>query len=75
MLHTTMNDQKVLSHIIKFTKENGFSPSCRDLMKAMKYQSPQTITKRLERLKVLGAIKSTKGIPRSIVVLKTSVWS
>jgi len=70
----TDKDQTALQQIRAFIRKNQFPPTSRELMRLLGFKSPRSATKVLVRLKEQKAIKWNKGSPRSIVVLKTSVW-
>ena len=60
----------MLIEIIKeFKKENGYSPTIREICKITN-KAPSTIFVRLMVLEKNGAIKTTEGKARSIVVLE-----
>lgn len=65
----TEQDKIAYSAISKFIKENGYSPSVRELCKIMGKSSTATIRYRLKSLEQKGLIKTTSGANRTIRLL------
>lgn len=62
----TEADKIAYSVIAKFIKENGYSPSVRELCKIMGKSSTATIKYRLQSLEQKGLIKTNSGEKRTI---------
>ena len=69
MKNLTIKQKIVLEAIEYFIKENGYSPTNRELSNMLKC-SPSLVFQKLLILEEQGYIKTTTGKARSIVVLK-----
>lgn len=63
----TDRDNEVLQYIKDFQKENGYSPSMREMARGL-YISKTTAQRRLYRLLEMGYISMIPRTPRSIVI-------
>ncbi len=63
---------KILNYIRSYIKENGFSPSIREITKAVGLKSISTTQFHLQYMEYMGLIARKNGSARSIVVLKNS---
>jgi repressor LexA len=66
--HLTTGQTAVLNFIRKFTAENGYSPTDRDIQEGMGYSSPSTARHYLAVLERKGAIQRQPGKARGIVL-------
>lgn len=58
--------QQLLDLVIAYRQEHGFSPSIRELMKALRLRSPSGVQHRLRSLRALGLITWHEGCARSL---------
>lgn len=61
-------DFEVLAHILAFIKDNGFSPTFRELAAMTGYNSTSTVHYYLQRLQDAGLIKYEATKPRTIAI-------
>lgn len=61
-------DFEVLGNIIAYIKENGFSPTFRELAEMMGFSSTSTVHHYLQRLKDAGVITYESTKPRTIAI-------
>lgn len=66
----TIREQDTLNFILSYLKQNGYSPSIREIAKGIYTTSTTSVKRNLEALERKGYIKHTKGVSRSIVILK-----
>jgi hypothetical protein len=66
MRNLSQKEQAVLDCIRSLCKENGFSPSVRDICVAMGYKSTSTVQMYLDRLAEYGYIRRADGKSRSL---------
>lgn len=64
----TQPQSQILGYIKGYVAENGFPPSCIDILKHMGYSSPNAVHCHLVRLEAKGAIVRAPGIARGIRV-------
>lgn len=69
-MQITECQKEILLAIVKFQKENGYSPSVRELAEITERTSPATIHKHLKNLKDKGYITYEPKKVRTIKVLK-----
>jgi repressor LexA len=62
--------QQLYDWLVEYIRENQYSPSIRQMMRAMGLKSPAPIQSRLEHLRNKGYIDWTEGKARTIRVLK-----
>lgn len=63
-------EKRVFNEIKKYIKENGYSPSVRELCKITGYKSTATIYKYLQKLKQEGYIDYSREKYRAMRILK-----
>lgn len=66
----TIREQDTLDFILSYLKRNGYSPSIREIAQGIYTTSTTSVKRNLEGLERKGYIKHTKGVSRSIVILK-----
>ena len=71
MRNLTSKEQAVLECIRALCKENGFSPSVRDICAAMGYKSTSTVQMYLDRLAEYGYLRRADGKSRSLLLCET----
>lgn len=64
---------EIYDFICDYRKEKGFSPSYRDIMRAVGIKSTSTVKYRLERMAFLRMVRND-GKPRTIVPLPKEEW-
>lgn len=70
MLDLTNKQKECLIIINLFIKQNGYSPSVREIAKEMKNNSPATTLYHMKKLKEKGYITWIEGQNRTIRILK-----
>ena len=70
MKKITEKQNRILNYISDYIKNNGYSPSIRDIAKEVGIKSTSTIAGHLDRLEKKGLIERTYGISRSIRITK-----
>lgn len=63
----------ILAYIKKYSKENGYSPTYREIMKHAGMKSTSTVAYYIQALKDYGFIAMQEKKPRTIQVLKEGV--
>lgn len=61
-------DFEVLGNILAFIKDNGFSPTFRELAEMLGYNSTSTVHRYLQRLQDAGVITYEPTKPRTIAI-------
>lgn len=61
--------EQILEYIIEFIKENGYSPTVREIGQGVNLRSTSTVYSYLEDLKREGMIEAMDNSPRSIKVI------
>ena len=61
--------KSVYNFIVEFIKENGYSPSVREICAGTNLKSTATVYNHLEKLKMIGKIDMKENTTRSIRVL------
>lgn len=69
---TTKKQRELLSYIETFIKQNNFSPSYREIMKAMGYKSVSTVANHIDNLIERGYIKKGKSGIRMLEIVSVS---
>lgn len=69
---TTKKQRELLSYIETFIKQNDFSPSYREIMKAMGYKSVSTVANHIDNLIERGYIKKGKSGIRMLEIVSVS---
>jgi len=64
---------EILAEIIKFKKENGFSPTVRELCKLVGLKSTSSMAAQLSNLRDSGHITWIESMPRTITVVEKGV--
>lgn len=59
----------ILEFISEYIGTHGYSPSIRDIMDSMAVTSTNSVSEHLQAMEVLGVIRRTPGIARSIVIV------
>ena len=62
----TDKQERLLQFILDFHKENGYSPSIREMAQGMGVSSPSTIKAMLDRLEAKGMLTKSSGRARSL---------
>lgn len=65
--------KEILAEIIKFKKENGFSPTVRELCKLAGLKSTSSMVAQLSNLRDSGHITWIESMPRTITVVGKGV--
>lgn len=65
--------KEILAEIIKFKKENGFSPTVRELCKLAGLKSTSSMAAQLSNLRDSGHITWIESMPRTITVVEKGV--
>ena len=68
MNRLTGKDLEVLGNVLAFIKDNGFSPTFRELAEMLGYNSTSTVHKYLQRLQEAGLITYEATKPRTIAI-------
>ena len=69
---TTKKQRELLSYIENFIRQNDFSPSYREIMKAMGYKSVSTVANHIDNLIERGYIKKGKSGIRMLEIVSVS---
>lgn len=64
----TKRQQEVLEFIIKFTRENGYQPTFREIGEAMKMKSTRAVSDHINAIKRKGYMESDPGRARSFAM-------
>lgn len=67
--------QELLAYIDQFLGEHGYSPSYREVMRALGYKSVSTVATHIDGLIAKGYLRKTEHSARSVEVVKTGVDS
>ncbi len=68
--------QKILLDFIEaFIDDKGYSPTYREIMKALGYKSVSTVAKHVDNLVALGALVKKDGEVRSLIIVKPDAQS
>ena len=70
MSRPTKKQTALLEFIENFTQENNFSPSYREIMRAMSLSSVSAVAEHIENCIAAGFLKKTPGTARSLEVIK-----
>ena len=70
MSKPTKKQTALLEFIETFTKENNFSPSYREIMRALNLNSVSAVAEHIENCVAAGFLKKTPGTARSLEVIK-----
>lgn len=70
-MRLTKRELDVLHFIEKYQNENGWSPTIREIAKAIEIESTSTVHTYLKRLEAKEYIQRMVGAPRAIKLLKT----
>lgn len=65
--------KEILAEIIKFKKENGFSPTVRELCKLAGLKSTSSMAAQLSNPRDSGHITWIESMPRTITVMEKGV--
>ena len=65
--------KEILAEIIRFKKENGFSPTVRELCKLVGLKSTSSMAAQLSNLIDSGHITWIESMPRTITVVEKGV--
>ena len=69
MANISAKQQKVLDFLRQYTKENGYSPSVRDICEGLGFSSTSTVHGYLCRLEERGLIRRYSFRPRTIEIV------
>ncbi len=62
----TNKQERLLQFILDFHKDNGYSPSIREIAKGMGVSSPSTVKAMIDRLESQGVLNKSSGVARSL---------
>ena len=65
----TNKQERLLQFILDFHKDNGYSPSIREIAKGMGVSSPSTVKAMLDRLEAKGMLTKSSGRARSLTAV------
>ena len=65
-MNITKKQKQMLDFIDGFIKGNGYSPTYREIMRALGYKSVSTVAKHIDNLVILGKLEKRDGEVRSI---------
>ena len=66
----TKKQTALLEYIETFTRENSFSPSYREIMRALHLNSVSAVAEHIENCVAAGFLKKIPNTPRSLEVIK-----
>lgn len=66
IMNITKKQKQMLDFIDGFIKGNGYSPTYREIMRALGYKSVSTVAKHIDNLVILGKLEKRDGEVRSI---------
>ena len=66
----TKKQTSLLTFIEEFTATNNFSPSYREIMRALGLSSVSAVAEHIDNCVAAGFLKKTPGAPRSLEVIK-----
>lgn len=69
----TKRQRQILDYITEFNRDNGYSPSFREIGEHFNLSSPATIHSHIDSLKNKGWLKSSFNMARSIEIIPTNV--
>lgn len=64
------SDEQLIEFIDTYCRENGFSPSVREMCDRFGYASPSTIHRRLLGLRERGLVTFEPSLPRTVRVVR-----
>lgn len=67
-VRATKKQQQLLEFVTKFISDNNYSPSYREIMKALDYKSVSTVAVHVEGLIAKGFLRRVDNSPRSLEV-------
>ncbi len=73
MKQLTQKQQVIYDYLLKFTAENGYPPSVREIAAAVGLKSPSTVHFHLKALEEAGAINRGTGKTRAITAVHSAV--
>lgn len=73
--HPSKKQRELLNFIDEFIQENGYSPSYREIMRALNYKSVSTVAVHVDGLIVRGFLKKREHSARSLEVVSVSANS
>ena len=73
MKQLTQKQQVIYDYLLKFTAENGYPPSVREIAAAVGLKSPSTVHFHLKALEEAGAINRDTGKTRAITAVQSSL--
>ncbi len=73
MKQLTAKQQVIYDYLLKFTAENGYPPSVREIAAAVGLKSPSTVHFHLKALEEAGAINRDSGKTRAITAVHSSM--
>ena len=73
MKQLTQKQQVIYDYLLKFTAENGYPPSVREIAAAVGLKSPSTVHFHLKALEEAGAINRDTGKTRAITAVHSAV--
>ncbi len=73
MKQLTLKQQVIYDYLLKFTAENGYPPSVREIAAAVGLKSPSTVHFHLKALEEAGAINRGTGKTRAITAVQSNV--
>ena len=70
MTKPTKKQTTLIAFIEEFTTTNNFSPSYREIMRALGLTSVSAVAEHIDNCVVAGLLRKTPGAPRSLEVIK-----
>lgn len=67
--HPTKKQQKLLDFVQEFSDSNNYSPSYREIMRAMNLKSVSAVAEHIENCVAAGFLRKTPNSPRSLEVI------
>ncbi len=64
----TEKQQRFIEFIVQFRKDNGYSPSVREIAKGLGLSSPSTVQSMLDKLTTMGVLSRSSGVARSATI-------
>ena len=73
--HPTKKQQKLLDFVQEFSDSNNYSPSYREIMRAMNLKSVSAVAEHIENCVAAGFLRKTPNSPRSLEVIPQSNYA
>ena len=69
----TKKQQKLLDFVQEFSDSNNYSPSYREIMRAMNLKSVSAVAEHIENCVAAGFLRKTPNSPRSLEVIPIQI--